>query len=272
MYFEREEEKIALGGTAGSVLLLILFLILMIKFCPVEKIDELDAGGVMVSLGEPDQGGEDESTAQQEEEYTPPVEEEYESEHQVTSDEPEAPAVQETKPTPKPTTKPKPPETKPTTKPKPTPKPRQADPRSKFFGSKTKGSGSGGGTTGGDKGDPDGSPDGKPDGQGSGNGSGPGQDLGPGIDGGINGFRVASLVKPRGGVQENGTIRLQVCVDKAGNVIPSRIKFVLPKNPKYVSNIALKKRAIEALKQFKFQNTSGSNGGCGYIDFSFKVH
>lgn len=96
-------------------------------------------------------------------------------------------------------------------------------------------------------------------------------EFGEDISGGISGFKVAKVVQPRGGVQETGAVRLKVCVDKLGNVILSSIKYAPDRDPLTTSNIELRNRAIAALKQFKFTNTSGSNGGCGYIKFNFKL-
>ena len=89
--------------------------------------------------------------------------------------------------------------------------------------------------------------------------------------GGIGGFKVAKVVQPKGGVQEQGVVRLKVCVDASGRVIPSSIKYAPDRDPLTTTNLALRQRAIDALRQFKFTNTSGSTGGCGFIKFTFKL-
>jgi hypothetical protein len=257
------------AGLIGTIVfhLLLLFLAIMLGYCTDLSAVELDAGGVTVALGTPDAGAEDNSTQDQQEEYTPPVEEEYTPENQLTSDVEEAPAVKETPPNkPKPKTTPKETTEKTPDKPKEERKPSTRD----LFSKKDKGDGSGGGTTGGDRGAEDGKEGGSPDGAGDGNGSG--IDLGNGISGGIGGFKVAKVVAPRGGVQEQGVVRLRVCVDERGNVNPGSIKHRPDRGDPLTSmNSALIARATEALKQFKFTNTSGSSGGCGYIKFTFKL-
>lgn len=255
------------AGLIGTIVFhaLLLLMAILLGYCTDLSADELDAGGVTVALGTPDAGAEDNSTADQQEEYTPPVEEEYIPENQLTSDVEDAPAVKETNTTkPNPTT-PKEPTEKTTEKPKEERKPNTKD----LFSKKDKGEGSGGGTTGGDRGAEDGKEGGSPDGAGSGNGTG--MDLGNGISGGIGGFKVSKVVPPEGGVQEQGVVRLRVCVDGAGRVIPSSIKYAPDRDPLTTTNLALRQRAEDALKQFKFTNTSGSTGGCGYIKFTFKL-
>ena len=92
-----------------------------------------------------------------------------------------------------------------------------------------------------------------------------------GIKGNISGFKVAKIKQPNGGVQEQGVIRLKVCVDASGNVIPSSIKYSPDRDPNTSTDLRLRQRAIDAMKQFKFTNTSGSSGGCGYFSFTFKL-
>lgn len=274
----REEDRKALFGTVTAVALLLIFLIVLglMNGCSDIQAEELDAGGVAVSLGNPDDGGPDNSAAQQqEEEYTPPLEEEYIPEHQETSDVSEAPVVKKTEPVKKPPTKTTP---KKTTKPaeKKTEEPtKKVDERSLFPGSKkgndNTGKGKGGTGHGGYKGRPDGTPDGDPNGNGGKGTQGDGPSLGTGISGGIGGFKVSKIAQPQGGVQAAGVIRLKVCVDASGKVIPSSIKWVPDRNPATSTNSQLRQRATAALKKFQFTNVSGSSGGCGYINFTFKL-
>lgn len=278
----REEDKQALVGTIMLyAFLFITFIILaMLNACGDAKADFDPGGGVTVSMGEPDNGGPDNSAAeQQEEEYTPPVEEEYVPESQLTSDVDEAPAVQETKPTTKPPTKAQDkPVTEPQQKetPKETTKPVRKLNEKSLFGKDKTGSGKGGTSDkGGYKGSPDGKPDGSPDGTGGqgnmGDGTGSGPAIGPGIDGGIGGFKVKNYVKPQGGVQKSGVVSLRVCVDKNGNVKD------VSKNPKFrninmTNDPELVARAKAALRKFKFTNVTGAQSGCGYVNFTFKVN
>lgn len=272
----REEDRKALFGTVTFVTLLLMILILMglMNGCSEVQAEEQDGGGVAVSLGRPDDGGPDNSAAEQNEETAPPVEEEYVPEHQATSDVAEAPAVKKTEPNTKEPTKTTPKETTKTKQPEKVVK--KVDPRSQFPGSKSTGSdqtgsGKGGDGKGGYKGSPDGTPDGSPDGNGGKGTTGDGPSIGTGISGGIGGFKVAKVAQPEGGVQEAGVIRLKVCVDASGNVIPGSIKYAPNRDPNTSTSLQLRQRAITALKKFKFTNVSGSSGGCGYINFTFKL-
>lgn len=274
----REEDRKAMVGTVTIIALLLVFLIVLgLTGCPVQAEEERETGGIAVCIGMPDDGGPDNSAAeqQQEEEYTPPVEEEYVPENQHTSDVAEAPEVKKTEPSKKePTKTPTKETTKKTTK-EPEKPVKKVDQRSLFPGSKKgsdyAGKGKGGEGDGGYKGRPDGTPDGDPNGN-SGQGTqGDGPSIGTGISGGIGGFKATKTVQPQGGVQEKGVIRLKVCVDARGNVIPSSIKWVPDRNPGTSTNLQLRNRAIAALKKFQFANVSGSPGGCGYINFTFKL-
>lgn len=269
----RSEDKKALVGTITVYLLLILLLILMSMFnaCSDVAAEEINSGGVAVSIGNPDDGGPDNSSA--EEETIPQTEEEYTPENQLTSDVAEAPPVvkndPKTKTNPKETTKPvteKPVDTKPIVKP-----PKINIGKNK--GKDTDGAGKGGdNNTGGYKGKPDGtgtSPDGEGQGT-SGMGTGDGPSLGPGVSGGIGGFS-AKIALPKGGVQENGVVRLKVCVNELGQV--NDVKYA-PKRGQAgtTSNKDLISRAIYSVKKSSFTNISGSSGtNCGFITYTFKL-
>ncbi|MDB4160851.1 hypothetical protein N9772_00605 [Bacteroidia bacterium] len=270
----REEDKKAVIGTVTFFSLLLLLLILLSLFVWKNADAELEpSGGTVVSLGKPDDGGPDNSAAEQEE-YTPQVEEEYVPDNQLTSDVEEAPAVEETKPTTKPT--------KPVDKPKEQEKPKETKPAERkpneksLFGKDKSGSGKGGNSdNGGYKGSPDGKPDGSPEGTGGkgimGDGTGSGPAIGPGIQGGIGGFKVRDFVKPEGGVQKNGIVSLKVCVDANGNVtsVSKNSKF---RDINMTNDPELVARATTALRKFKFTNVTNSKSGCGYVNFTFKVN
>lgn len=274
----REEDKKALVGTITFIALLIMLLIVMglMNGCSEVQAEDLESGGVAVSLGNPDDGGSDNS-ASRDEAYTPPVEEEeYVPEHQETSDVSDAPEVKKTEPVDKKPTKTDPKETTKDPVKDPVKEPKKVDKRGLFPGSSKggnddSGDGKGGDGKGGYKGNPDGTPDGNPDGNGGQGTQGDGPSIGTGISGGIGGFKVAKMSQPQGGVQEAGVIRLKVCVDKNGTVIPSSIKYAPNRDPNTSTNLQLRQRAIAALKKFKFTNVSNSTGGCGYINFTFKL-
>ena len=219
----RSEDKKALAGTITVYLLLFLLLFLMSMFnaCSDLEAEEISSGGVAVSIGNPDDGGPDNSAAK--EETIPESKEEYTPENQLTSDLAEAPPIVNNKAKTKSKETAKPTENKPKET-KPTPKPPKIN-IGKNKGKDTKGSGKGSNNTGGYKGKPDGtgaSPDGEGKGT-SGMGSGSGPSLGPGVSGGIGGFS-AKIALPQGGVQENGKVRLYVCVDSKGNVISAKYR------------------------------------------------
>ncbi len=276
----REEDKKALIGTVTFyALLFLLFILLALFSCGKDEAGLEPSGGVAVSIGNPDNGGPDNSAAEQEEAYTPPLEEEYTPENQLTSDVDEAPEVKKTEPTVKPKPKINTPTEKPTEQQKPTETPKEVQkPNPKdLFGKDKTGAGKNGTADdrGGYKGRPDGS-DGPASGTGgigtAGDGTGDGPAIGPGITGGIGGFSIAAVSQPKGGVQEKGVVRLKVCVDAQGNVIPSSIKYAPDRNPETTTNLTLRQNAIDALKKFRFSNNSGSSGGCGYINFTFKLN
>ena len=266
----RSEDKKALAGTITVYLLLFLLLFLMSMFnaCSDLEAEEISSGGVAVSIGNPDDGGPDNSAAK--EETIPESKKEYTPENQLTSDVAEAPPIVNNKAKTKPKETAKPTENKPKET-KPTPKPPKIN-IGKNKGKDTKGSGKGSNNTGGYKGKPDGtgaSTDGEGKGT-SGMGSGDGPSLGPGVSGGIGGFS-AKIALPQGGVQENGTVRLRVCVNESGQV--TDIKHA-PKRSQAgtTSNRDLISRAIYSVKKSSFKNISGSSGtNCGYITYTFKL-
>jgi len=269
----RLEDKKALIGTITVYLLLFLLLFLMSMFnaCTEVSADEINSGGVAVSIGNPDDGGPDNSAAE-EEVSSPPQPQEYTPENQLTSDVNEAPPVvkQEPKTETKPQQKTKPTDKTPQTK--PTVKPPKIN-IGKNKGNDTEGKGKGGSSqSGGYKGKPDGigsSPDGEGKGT-MGQGTGDGPSLGPGVSGGIGGFS-AKITIPEGGVQENGVVRLRGCVNEFGQV--TDVKHA-PKRGQAgtTSNRDLISRATYSVKKSSFKNISGSSGiNCGFITYTFKL-
>jgi outer membrane biosynthesis protein TonB len=273
--FNRTEDKQAMVGTTVFYILLILLLFILSKSCTNAEAKDEEAGGVAISLGEPDQGGPDNSSAQ--EESTPPASvPEYTPQSQLTSDDAEAPEVQKTKPEPKVKPKTTPTESKPITEPttKPTEaKPTKSAPKINIGKDKT-GKGSGDDSrSGGYKGRPDGTPDGDPNGTGgkgkSGTGTGSGPTSGP-VVGLIGGFD-AKITPPSGGIQDNGVVRLYVCVNENGTVTTVKHE-PLRGAPGTTTNSGLVNKAIGSIKQSSFKNVSGSEGGCGYFTYTFKVN
>lgn len=275
----REEDKKALIGTVTFFSLLLLLLVLLSIFAwNTSQADIEPSGGVTVSLGQPDQGGPDNSAAQQQEKYTPPLEEEYTPENQLTSNIDEAPEVKQNKPSPKPTKQPTKPIDKPSEQEQPeNTKPLERKPNDRsLFGKDKAGGGSGKdsekvGYTGTKDGKPNGNPEGTGGSGNMGDGTGSGPAIGPGIDGGIGGFQIKNYVKPEGGVQKNGIVSLKVCVDNNGNVtsVTKNAKF---RNINMTNDPELVERATAALRKFKFTNVTNAQSGCGYVNFTFKVN
>jgi outer membrane biosynthesis protein TonB len=259
----RKNDRISLVTTIG-IITVVMLILLFTKCTSVVAIENPNAGGIPVSLGEPDFGGPDNSAAEQEE-YVEPVEEEYVPEHQETSDVEEAPEVVETKPTKKPPTETKTP-TKPTETKKPPRKPNEKD----MFGKKPKGGGSGTGSTAGQEGEKDGDENGRPDGTG-GNGGGTSTGIGKGIDKiGFGGFRVTSTAQPRAGSQKEGKVVLDACIDASGRVTSiSRSTYIVNG---ITNDPDLTARAKEALRKFRFQKTGSNSTSCGTVVFTFKVN
>ena len=281
----RIEERKAIVGTATFIGLLLLILIIMglMNGCSEANAESDDAGSVAVSIGYPDDGGPDNSSAKEQVEEVVPevVEEEYIPEHQQTSDVSEAPPVKKTEPTnKKPTdTKPKDTPKEPVKDTKPKEPAKKPDPRSQFPGSKkgddSKGRGSGDDSKdGGYKGRPDGIPDGDPDGTGGDGKIGDGP-AGTGTGGigkeGLGGFKITKIKQPAGARNTYGVVRLKVCVNADGTVDPNSVKYAPGRDPNTTTDLTLRKNAIAALKQFKFTSIKSiKSRECGYISFTFK--
>ena len=262
----KKHQRVSAVSTAG--ILVVIFLILLFVKCTVRiPIEDASAGGVAVSLGEPDLGGPDNSAAEQEK-YTEPVEEEYVPEHQETSDIEEAPEVVKTDPTSKPPTKNTTPTTPTETK-KPPRKPNDKD----MFGKKPKGGGSGKGSTSGQEGKKDGDENGSPDGtngKGDNGPGGPSYGDGPiGING-FGGFKAVSTPQPRSGSQKEGKVVLDACVDASGNVTSISRSTHIVNGITYDPDLTA--RAKEALRKFKFKKTGTNSKSCGTVIFTFKVN
>lgn len=238
--------------------LLILLMFLMVY--GVEKTDPLD-GGVEIMLGEPDAGGFDEVPVSAEE-YTEELapEETVEEETVVSQDQEDAPEVkttEEKKSNPKPT-----PEITEKTTENPVEK-RKADQRS-LFKKKTDSDGKGTGDNKGNEGGEDGSPDGEPKGQG---GSGIGFS-GDGFSGKIDGFKAIFTPTINNNQQEVGTVRVRVCVDINGKIIPMMTQW----NGGTASSSYLKELSVRKANEFKFKRIGdATETNCGIITFTYKA-
>jgi hypothetical protein len=248
-------------GLLGTILFhVMLFLILLITgFGSVEPIDT-DNGGVTVSFGEPDEGGDDSRPAASESESTPPPASS--SEESVETTEEEAPEVV-TSPVPKPKT-----ETKPNTETKPTEeeskKPsvdRMKAAMDKFRKTQEAGGGQGDGPKPGEEGRPDGSENGDPDGTGSGN-------LGNGISyKGFKGFNISGKPDIRNERQNTGTVILKVCVNKSGTIVNIMLERESTTNDTYL--IEISKKAVRQLS-IKPSGSNITDTNCGRITFQYE--
>lgn len=248
-------------GLIGSVVihaLLVLLMFLMVY--AVEKEDPLD-GGVEVMLGEPDAGGFDEVPVSAEEVIEESSPEETVEEETVVSqdqeDAPEVKATEEKKSNPNPTPDPK---KDPTDKPV---EKRKADARS-LFKKKTDSEGKGTGDKPGNEGREDGSPDGEPKGQG-GNGIG---FSGDGFSGKIDGFKAIYTPSIEYNQQEVGTVKVRVCVDVNGKIIPMMTQW----KGGTASSSYLKELSIRKANEFKFKRIGdATETNCGIITFTYKA-
>jgi hypothetical protein len=247
-------------GLLGTILFhVMLFLILLITgFGSVEPIDT-DNGGVTVSFGEPDEGGDDSRPAASESESTPPPASS--SEESVETTEEEAPEVV-TSPVPKPKT-----ETKPNTETKPTEQETKPsiDPRlkaqlEKMRKAKEAGGGKGDGPKPGEEGRPDGSENGDPDGTGSGT-------LGNGISfDKFKGFIVSGKPTIKNEKQSFGTIVVEVCIDRNGKIVKTTLGRGGDTNDQYLYDIS--ERAVRQLT-FKPTGSNTTSTNCGNVSITF---
>lgn len=246
-------------GLLGTILFhVMLFLILLITgFGNVEPIDT-DNGGVTVSFGEPDEGGDDSRPAASESESTPPPASS--SEESLETTEEEAPEVV-TSPVPKPKT-----ETKPNTETKPTEEETKPsiDPRMKAAIEKMRkareaGGGQGDGPKPGTEGQPDGSENGDPDGTGKGT-------LGNGISYNLKGFQVANMPEIKNEKQSFGTVVVKLCVNKSGKIVSTSFGRESTTTDSYLYEIS--ERAVRQLT-IKPVGAGITDTNCGTITITF---
>lgn len=247
-------------GLLGTILFhVMLFLVLLITgFSSVDPIDT-DNGGVTVSFGEPDEGGDDNRPAASEAESTPPPASS--SEESVETTEDDAPEVT-TSPTPKPKT-----ETKPNTETKPSEKETKPsiDPRlkaqlEKMRKAKEAGGGEGDGPKPGTEGQPDGTEDGEPDGVGKGT-------LGNGISYNLKGFKVTNMPKIENEKQSFGTVVVKLCVDRNGKIVSTTFGRESTTSDTYLYQIS--ERAVRQLT-IKPAGSGITDTNCGTISITFE--
>jgi TonB family protein len=115
-----------------------------------------------------------------------------------------------------------------------------------------------------------GSPDGKPGGGAGGSGGGPGSGgSGTGVSYDLGGRGAKNLYKPEFTIQEEGSVRVKITVDRAGNVVNATTDGVRGSS---TTNKYLHTRAIEAALKCKFEaNPDASPEQIGYVTYNFML-
>lgn len=249
-------------GLLGTVLFhVLLFLVMLITgFGTADPIDT-DNGGVTVSFGEPDEGGDDNRPAASQAESTPPPASS--SEESVETTEDEAPEVT-TSPVPKPKTETKPNNetkpTEPTQETKPSIDPRLKAQLEKMKKAKEAGGGEGDGPKPGTEGRSDGSEDGDPDGTGKGT-------LGNGISYNLKGFKVSNMPEIKNEKQSFGTVVVKLCVNKSGKIVSTSFGRESTTSDSYLYQIS--ERAVRQLT-IKPAGSNITDTNCGTITITFE--
>ena len=242
-------------------------------------------GGVEVSLGEPDLGGNDAESGYVPEQ-TPPQEftENPVMDETLTEDDADAPVLPEKKEQVKktPVVSPKPVITPPVYKPtKPNPTPQRIPDSKGLF---RKGGNSGDGTKPGNEGRPDGSIFGDKDGDhgdgtgpgngngdggpGNGPGNGPGEPgNGPGVKFDLSGFRRNHDFNIEPNRAGSGTVIIELCVFPDGKIKSVKHRLGGTMTDKYFIDLALK-----AVRENSYSPTGNvTSDKCGVVKFTFKT-
>lgn len=245
-------------GILGTVLFhVILFLIMLITgFGSVPPLDS-DNGGVTVSFGEPDMGG-DGGAPQSSSSAAPPPSSSEESMVTSESEAPEVDAVEKpVKKTNNTTTNTKNTET---TEQKPSIDPRlkaQLEKMKKKTGQKP---GEGDEEKEGKEGKPEGTEDGDPDGIGKGT-------LGKGISYNLKGFTVQGQPNIVNNSEKYGKVVVAICLNKSGRIISTKLGKGSTTNDSYLYNLSV--NAIKELKYIPLGELS-SETNCGNITIIYE--
>lgn len=152
---------------------------------------------------------------------------------------------------------------------------KEADRKKKMegaFGGGSGGSGAGSGTGGkpGNQGAPGGTgsnPNGTSAGTGGGSGGGSGSGIGASVGGGLGNRKIVNRVTPVYNSQEQGTVRVKICVDSDGKVIEAAPTTT----GSTTSSGTLRSAAEKAAWGWKFVAAPGNDRQCGHIEFNFKL-
>jgi hypothetical protein len=261
MDLQKKEDR---KGLAGTILVhVLIFLFLLISGFSSQTNLDTENGGVMVSFGEPDAGGSGDEEPQAAAESSPSEQiESTPDEAVITNPDEVAPEVKTSeKPVPKKTEQP-------TTKAEPLEKKPTIDPRLKSRLEQLKrskgtqpGKGSGDGTESGPEGKPDGADDGVPEGTGTGT-------LGNGMSYSLKGFSVSGRPAIRNEKQKFGTIVVEVCVNKQGQIISTKLGRKSTTTDSYLYSIS--ERAVRELNITPVGKVSDTN--CGSVTIEFKAN
>jgi protein TonB len=250
-------------GLLGTILfhVLLILILLITGFGSVPPI-ESDNGGVMVNFGEPDAGGGDVQPAASQAESAAQPQPSDPNESVITSED-DAPEVEKQE---KKTNKPV---IKPTEQTKPSKEVDEnkstVDPRLKAQLDKLKrdrengGNGVGEGDKPGDKGRPDGQEGGDPNGTGKGN-------LGNGISYNLKGFSVSGKPIINNNTQKTGTIIVDVCVNKQGRIISTKLGRGSTTTDTYLYELS--EKAVRELNINPVGSTTDTN--CGTVTIKYE--
>jgi periplasmic protein TonB len=249
-------------GLLGTILfhVLLILILLITGFGSVAPL-ESDNGGVTVNFGEPDAGGGDIQPAASQPESASQPQSSDPNESVITSDD-DAPEVVKQEKTPNKT------KTKTTETTKPTEeveKQASIDPGLKARLDKLKrnrengGSGIGEGEKPGDKGEPDGQEGGDPNGTGKG-------DLGNGISYNLKGFSVSGKPIINNNSQKTGTVIVDVCVNKQGKIISTKLGRGSTTTDSYLYELS--EKAVRELNIKPVGTTTDTN--CGTVTIKYE--
>lgn len=259
--FEEREKKNRIIGWVSTVMFHAAVLALMLWMGLKPPDPPLEEQGIMVSLGEPDNGGPDLTPAAEQPDAQPqPQEQEpVEDPNVATQDVEDAPVVKKTEDK-KPNEVKKPSENKPEVK---EPE-RKVDNRALFKGNRTNGDpnsqGMGDGDNPGNEGAPDGSEDGAPGGTGSGN-------SGDGFSYNLNGRKVRRYPDVQDNSKATGKVVVTVTVDRNGRVL----KAEPGARGTTATDTGLWEKARQAAMRTEFSSRSdGPNEQVGTMTFVFK--